>query len=366
MWALVSLGTVTACTNPTFEGPQIQDPPERFFFDANSTQARNVFPDRDLVRQGAWWSNISDDDENSTIFITTYRGDATADDVVAARKAQADRYSSYLRYGEVEFLRIDGRNAWGWLETQGREGNVSSLEFKAVIPYDTITYVVEFHSSEPRFMEPDTLRAVVGTFAIGRREWNLPLILLIVVVGGVLGVVVAGRVRGGGAARISLCLAAPLMLAPSLDSRAQDSPTAVVGIWKTATEDDGEWSRVEIFPCEDRYCGKIVWLSEPLVTEQEDPDRAGDVKLDVNNPDEELRGRGILGLELMHSFRYDDGKWKDGRIYDPKNGKEYRCELKLTEDGEVLEVRGFIKVAFVKLGRTTAWTRYAQEEDSTR
>jgi uncharacterized protein (DUF2147 family) len=68
----------------------------------------------------------------------------------------------------------------------------------------------------------------------------------------------------------------------------------------------------------------------------------------------------------MHSFRYDDGKWKDGRIYDPKSGKEYRCELKLTQGGEVLEVRGFIKVAFVKLGRTTAWTRYTQEADATR
>ena len=195
VWAAVSLGTVTACANPTFDGPQIQDPPERFFFDANSTQARNVFPGRDEISQGAWWSNISDDDENSTIFITAYRGDATADDVVAARKAQADLYSSYLAYGDVEFLRIDGRNAWGWLETQGRDGNVSSLEFKAVIPYDTITYVVEFHSSEPRFMDADTLRAVVGAFAIGRRVWNVPLILLIVVVGGVLAAMVASRVR---------------------------------------------------------------------------------------------------------------------------------------------------------------------------
>ena len=156
-------------------------------------------------------------------------------------------------------------------------------------------------------------------------------------------------------------LVAWLMLAPSPPLRAQEPAASVLGLWETAREDDGQWSRVEIFPCGDRYCGKIVWLSEPLVTEQEDPGQAGEVRLDVNNPDQELRARRILGLELMHSFRFDDGKWKDGRIYDPRNGKTYRSEMKLAENG-VLEVRGFVKVAFVKLGRTTKWTRYVEED----
>ena len=64
-----------------------------------------------------------------------------------------------------------------------------------------------------------------------------------------------------------------------------------------------------------------------------------------------------MGLELMHSFRIDDGKWKDGRIYDPDNGKTYRSELTLTDDGQVLKVRGYVRIAFVNIGRTTEWTR---------
>ena len=69
-----------------------------------------------------------------------------------------------------------------------------------------------------------------------------------------------------------------------------------------------------------------------------------------------------MGLELMHSFRADDGKWKDGRIYDPDNGKTYRSELTLAADGQVLKVRGYVKIAFVKVGRTTEWSRVSLPE----
>lgn len=134
----------------------------------------------------------------------------------------------------------------------------------------------------------------------------------------------------------------------------------ILGVWETEPEDDGQWARVRIQRCSDAYCGEIVWLSEPLVTEAESPEEAGQVKLDVNNPDEELRNRPILGLELMWGFRYEDRMWKDGRIYDPKSGKTYRCELRLAEGGDLLKVRGFVKVAFIKVGRTTEWTRYEQ------
>jgi uncharacterized protein (DUF2147 family) len=136
-------------------------------------------------------------------------------------------------------------------------------------------------------------------------------------------------------------------------------PEAVVGIWETAREDDGQWSRIEIYPCDElKYCGSIVWLSEPNVPADDGSEWAGGPKLDINNPDESLRDRPILGLELMHAFRFDDGKWKDGRIYDPKSGKTYRAEMKLTNDGEGLALRGFVKIAFVKVGRTTNWTRF--------
>ncbi len=150
---------------------------------------------------------------------------------------------------------------------------------------------------------------------------------------------------------------APVQSPPAAD-RAQTSPDpdAIVGLWSTEP-DEGEWSHVEVYPCEDRYCGRIVWLSHPLYDEAGEWGEVGDPKVDWHNPDEELKTRPIVGLELMHSFRVDDGKWKDGRIYDPDNGKTYRSELTLAAEGQVLRVRGYVKIAFVNIGRTTEWTR---------
>lgn len=131
-------------------------------------------------------------------------------------------------------------------------------------------------------------------------------------------------------------------------------PDAVLGTWETPHEEDG-WSRIEIYRCKDKYCGRIVWLNEPLYAADDPGGMAGQPKVDRKNPDESLRDRPIQGLELMHSFEFD-GKhtWKNGRIYDPKSGKTYRCKMEVSEEG-TLKVRGYVKVGFVKLGRTSEW-----------
>lgn len=173
--ALLAASFVVACSQPFLSGPQLQRQLRGFFYDANSTQGRNVFPDREMLRQGAWWSNIDDDDEYSSIFITTYSGGATREDVQSARDFQEAEYGRGRGgYGGLELLRIDDRVAWGWLETDQFQGEVSAYEFKAVISYDSVTYVVEFYTREPERMVPDSLRAVVDAFAIGRVKWNLP------------------------------------------------------------------------------------------------------------------------------------------------------------------------------------------------
>lgn len=123
---------------------------------------------------------------------------------------------------------------------------------------------------------------------------------------------------------------------------------AVVGIWVT----EGQQSHVEIYKENDRYFGKIVHLSEPRY-EADDP-MAGQEKVDRENPEESLRDRPILGLLLMEGFRFNGSKWVDGTIYDPENGKTYKCKLTL-RDPATLEVRGYI--GFSLLGRTTVWHR---------
>ena len=111
---LLAASLVAACSQPFLPGPQLQRRVVGFFYDANSTQGRNVFPEREMIGQGAWWSNLDDDDEYSSIFITTYPGGATREDVQSARDFQEAEYGRGRGgYGGLELLRIDDRVAWG-------------------------------------------------------------------------------------------------------------------------------------------------------------------------------------------------------------------------------------------------------------
>ena len=142
-------------------------------------------------------------------------------------------------------------------------------------------------------------------------------------------------------------LAFLLLLAAPLPAAAD--PNAIVGLWRTDPTDKG-FAHVEVVHREGRYEGRIVWLSEPDFPPG-DP-AAGTPKADRLNPDPELRGRPILGMGLMTGFRYVDGAWKGGRIYDPETGKTYKSTIRLGDDG-TLKVRGYIGISL--LGRTTVW-----------
>lgn len=124
---------------------------------------------------------------------------------------------------------------------------------------------------------------------------------------------------------------------------AQKETDAVIGVWYNGSKE----SKIEIYKCDTRYCGKIVWLKEPQSN--------GKPKADKNNPDEKLRSRPIIGMELMKGFTYDgDNEWVDGEIYDPKSGKTYSCKMTLINANK-LDVRGFVGISLI--GRTDSWTR---------
>ena len=54
----------------------------------------------------------------------------------------------------------------------------------------------------------------------------------------------------------------------------------------------------------------------------------------------------------MSGFRYDDGVWRGGRIYDPESGKTYKAIIRLGDDGR-LKLRGYIGISLI--GRNTVW-----------
>ncbi len=122
----------------------------------------------------------------------------------------------------------------------------------------------------------------------------------------------------------------------------------ILGEWIT---EDGD-SHVEIFKKDNQYFGKIVALIEPNYLPGEVKGMVGKPRLDLNNPKKSLRSNSLVGLELMKNFRFDDNKWVGGSIYDPENGKSYKCKISLTEDGE-LHVRGYVGISL--FGRTSVW-----------
>ena len=118
---------------------------------------------------------------------------------------------------------------------------------------------------------------------------------------------------------------------------------AVVGEWLTGDQK----GKVQIYECSGKLCGKIVWLNET-------PPEYGNPAKDINNPNENLRNRTLMGMNILEGFeKKDENFWEGGTIYDPKNGKTYKCNMTL--EGSTLKVRGYI--GFSLLGRTEVWTK---------
>jgi uncharacterized protein (DUF2147 family) len=136
---------------------------------------------------------------------------------------------------------------------------------------------------------------------------------------------------------LALILGAPVVVADE---------DAVVGFWA------GEDSILRVRRDGDGLAMVIVALRNPVYRKDEGVGVPGEPRVDLNNPDEALRGRPILGLNLLDGYRYEDDRWQ-GKIYDPESGKVYSSRMKVNGDGE-LEMRGYIGTPL--LGRTQSFT----------
>ncbi len=135
-----------------------------------------------------------------------------------------------------------------------------------------------------------------------------------------------------------------LMLAFTAIAFCQTNSGDVVGRWLS---ESGK-AKIEIFETGGKFYGKIVWLKNPL-------DENGVPKVDKNNPKPEKRSIKLIGLLMVKSLEFDGkGTWQNGTIYDPENGKDYKCKVTKTTEGK-LEIRGYIGVSVI--GRTTTWSQ---------
>jgi uncharacterized protein (DUF2147 family) len=133
-----------------------------------------------------------------------------------------------------------------------------------------------------------------------------------------------------------------LLTALSLSGFSQ-AKDVIIGKYVNAS---GE-AHVDIYKKNEKYYGKIVWLKNPK-------NEQGAIKTDVRNPEDKLKLKPLLGLEILKDFIYDGDKWTDGKIYDPKSGKTYSCNITRKANGD-LNIRGYIGISII--GRSEVWKK---------
>ena len=109
----------------------------------------------------------------------------------------------------------------------------------------------------------------------------------------------------------------------------------IIGKWLTEAGD----AKAEIYEANGKVNGKIVWL-----------EKGPDTK-DTHNTDEKMRSRKLMGVNILLGLTKKSEKWEGGRIYNPKNGKTYKCSIWL--DGDKLKVRGYLGVFY----ETQTWKK---------
>jgi uncharacterized protein (DUF2147 family) len=109
----------------------------------------------------------------------------------------------------------------------------------------------------------------------------------------------------------------------------------ILGKWATEAGD----AQVEIYQQGDKYNGKIVWLKQ------------GPETTDKHNPDAKLQSRKLMGVNILSNLVKKKDKWEGGSIYNPKNGKTYKCKI-WVEKGHLM-VRGYLGPFY----ETQTWTK---------
>jgi hypothetical protein len=160
------------CSKPLVEGPQITRVPQTFMFDLNPSGAALVLEGRAKGDQRGYFA-MGPDDTHASIMITEYRGGTSREQVEQARAAAQAAHRNQ-EHGPLEVLRIDKQPAWGWLVTQMWKGEIASITYVAVIPYEKpgVTYAVEFYSSHPRFRDKELMKETLQTFRVKQAGVN--------------------------------------------------------------------------------------------------------------------------------------------------------------------------------------------------
>ncbi len=125
--------------------------------------------------------------------------------------------------------------------------------------------------------------------------------------------------------------------------------TSPAGVWRTIDDNTKkDKSLVRIVETNGVFSGKV----EKIV----DPDAPKDAV--CKDCSDERKDKPILGMTIIRNMKQsgdDKTVFEGGDILDPNNGKVYQSKMKLIDNGNKLEVRGYVGISL--LGRTQTWVR---------
>ncbi len=145
---------------------------------------------------------------------------------------------------------------------------------------------------------------------------------------------------------LKIVTGAALLAGTHFQAHSAQIQDAILGQWKA----DEKALTIEVYKTGIEYQAKIISF-----TDHHSKVSSND-RLDEKNPNPALRGRKLIGLNVLHGLKYDadEKRWDDGHIYDAGSGKEYDASIELTSDGK-LSVRAY--KGFRILGKTMGFHR---------
>ena len=121
------------------------------------------------------------------------------------------------------------------------------------------------------------------------------------------------------------------------------SAQSPIGVWKSVDDNDGRAkSHIRIYEEGGKLFGKVIELL-PAATITH-----------CNKCSGEAKGKSLIDMIILRDLKESDKKWEGGQILDPAKGKEYSCQISLS-DSDTLKVRCYIGSPL--FGRTQYWYR---------
>ena len=145
----------------------------------------------------------------------------------------------------------------------------------------------------------------------------------------------------------SMMVAASVSLGVGTLTAPAAGPTAA-GLWEQVDENSGKAeSWFKISERDGVYEGKIVKIFPRPGEEDENW-----VCSKCEGAD---KGAPVLGLTLIKGMHRNGLSYENGTIMDPRDGTVYRALMRLSPDGQKLEVRGYLGISL--FGRSQVWNR---------